>query len=286
MTDDMSDDLSDNPPSEALLFPLDIFNAKALQKIATLNPQIKIEKLCDNKISLTTARAINFKGIWDISAQRNFEQLADLNKDLKLELIKSNLVISPPMSSIIGQLFHWNFAGGNRFGILGESSTQYLLPNGDFLSPDHGWYTFARWLAVNNRACDKNRFPDVPHYVNETVSAHDSVLDQRDKCGRWISSGVEVASLIDKFRRRTYLYASTASGFLPPGPGVNVHPNYLGVTEQTFVWPALPPPVAINLFHNVQYGPAFIVPLPAGCTMVATGGPFGIDHSQFILSHT
>ena len=49
----------------------------------------------------------------------------------------------------------------------------------------------------------------------------------------------------------------------------------IAVVEQTFLWPALPPPNR----NNTQKGPELAVTLPANCKL----GPLQINHATFSL---
>jgi len=282
--------MEDSTRNEILTLPVGIVTSQFVNLLSALNPNISVVKQSPTQINLPTARLIDFSHVWDI--KNNFEVLEDLNPNLRIELFEGNLLISPPMGSLAGginaaitrQLENWNYPANavEAFGRVGDSSTEFYLPWGrDFyMRPDSSWMTLAQYLGVAP-AIRNIRFPGVPHYVNETVSFHDSIVEQRRKCGFWVWSNVEVVSLVDYYRRHTYLYASTNSHLLPaPGTavGVTVHPDYNEVTEQDFPWPALPALTAAG----DQHGPPLVVALPAACTMVLTG-PFAIDHGRFLL---
>jgi len=283
--------MEDSTPNEILTLPVGIVTSQFVNLLSTLNPKISVVKQSPTQISLSTARSIDFSGVWDI--KNNFELLEELNPNLRIELFAGNLFISSPMGSLAGainsaitrQLENWNYPANavEAFGRVGDSSTEFYLPWGRdyYMRPDASWMQLAQYLAVAP-AIRNIRFPGVPHYVNETVSFHDSIYEQRRKCGFWVWSNVEVVSLVDYYRGHTYLYASTNSQLLPaPGAavGVIVHPDYPEVTEQDFLWPALPALTAAG----DQHGPPLVVALPAACTMVLTGGPFAINHGRFLL---
>lgn len=292
--------MAELPPLEILVLPVGVITVKSINLLSSLNPGIIIEKVSNTVIKITSGHPINFKNFFDINLPANWDQIYQLNPNLSFEIIDNNIVLSPPMSACIGyinqiiggQLFIWSFRAGVPLpiGVLGESSTEFLVDDG-FLKPDQSWMTTAHYEAQIATTRVRNRFPIPPQYVNETVSYHDTALKQRIKCGRWVTAGVEVVSLVNIFTRHTYLYALTASHLLPdPGapavpsvPPVNVHPAHPTVTEQDFIWPALPAPMIANGVAR-QMGPAFVVPLPAACTMVAIGGPFGINHGLFRLN--
>jgi hypothetical protein len=87
--------------------------------------------------------------------------------------------------------------------------------------------------------------------------------------------------VIDYIGQITYFYAATASGLLlAPGFAANVtaHPTYGTITEEAHPWPALP-----ALVNGMQFGPAFVLPIPAGTILVNTVGPVNINHAVFFL---
>jgi len=280
--------MEDSTPYEILTLPVGVVTSQFVNLLSALNPNISVVKQSPTQISLPIARLIDFSRLWDI--KNYFEILEDLNPNLRIELFEDKLLISPPMGSLAGsinneighQLQSWNYPANavEAFGRIGDSSTEFYLlwRRSYYMKPDVSWMTLAQYLAAAPAMRNK-RFRGVPHYVNETVSFHDNIDEQRHKCGFWVWSNVEIVSLVDYYRRHTYLYALTNSHLLPaPGAqGAVVHPDYPAVTEQDFPWPALPALTAAG----DQHGPPLVVALPAACTMVVTGGPFAINHGRF-----
>jgi len=280
------------PPLEIVTFPIGCINAKFMQQLTSLNKNVNLEKINSTQIKLQAGCSINFSGVWDIRSEQNFDQLSALNPHLRFEVISGHLVITTPMSGLIGsinseinlQLGNWNRPGALPLGNIFDSSTEFMLPWGNFMRPDQAWMTKARFRAIPAIVRTRKRIPDVPHYVNETISYHDNLTDQRFKCATWVYAGVEVVSLVNIFTKHTYLYADIDSGLLPPlGALVTVHPFYGTVVEQDFPWPALPAPV-MNGGLLIQMGPVFNVPIPARSTMVTNGGAFSINHATFELN--
>ena len=88
--------------------------------------------------------------------QEQFEALATVNKDLKLErTAKGELIVNPPTGwktgernwSIAGELYLW----WRKLGKPGQgfdSSTGFILPNGATRSPDVSWVSRERWEAL------------------------------------------------------------------------------------------------------------------------------------------
>jgi len=277
---------------EIVTFPIDCINTKFMQRLTSLNKNANIEKINNTQIKLQTGYSFDFTGVWDICSEQNFDQLLILNSHLRLEVVKGHLLISPPMSGLIGgvnaeimrQLGNWNKPAALPIGNVFDSSTEFYLPWDNYMRPDQAWMTKERFNALPVNVIKGKRLTDVPHYVNETASYHDNFTEVRKKCATWVYGGVEVVSLINVFNKHTYLYADIDSGLLPP---VNTHnvvrsPFYDTVVEQDFPWPALPARV-MNGNVLVQMGPVFNVSMPATSTMVATCGAFSIRHNLLEL---
>ena len=69
--------------------------------------------------------------------------------------------------------------------------------------------------------------------------------------------------MIDYISRNTYFYAGILACCLLLDLNVTAHSTYGTVTEEVHPWPALPP-----LVNGIQFGPPFVLPLPAGPTVL------------------
>ncbi len=88
--------------------------------------------------------------------QEQFLALSAANRDLKLERnVKGELIVNPATrwqtgrfnSSISGELYLWWRNSGER-GLVFDSSTGFILPNGATRSPDASWVSQQRWDAL------------------------------------------------------------------------------------------------------------------------------------------
>jgi Uma2 family endonuclease len=142
-----------------------------------------------------------------------FEQLAQINKELRLERSAAGeLIVNPPTGwetgkrnfSLIGQLYRWcmeNEQAGEAF----ESSTGFILPNGATRSPDVSWVSNVRWNALTDE--QKGTFPQIcPDFVVELRSASDNLLPLQEKMCEYLANGAVLGWLLDPQNRRVEIY--------------------------------------------------------------------------------
>jgi Uma2 family endonuclease len=141
-----------------------------------------------------------------------FEQLADANRDLRLELTgKGKLIIMPPTGGetgdrnfeLDGQLWFWNRQ--NRLGKAFDSSTGFRLPSGGTRSPDLAWIEMERW-EVLTPAQRKKFLPLCPDFAVELVSETDEVEDVRQKMQEYLQNGLRLGWLINPKLRQVEIY--------------------------------------------------------------------------------
>lgn len=90
-------------------------------------------------------------------------------------------------------------------GVVFDSSTGFILPNGAIRSPDVSWVKKSR-LAVLT-AEQKQRFlPLCPDLVIELRSPSDSLKALQDKMQEFIENGVGLGWLIDPEARQVYVF--------------------------------------------------------------------------------
>lgn len=145
-----------------------------------------------------------------------FFQLCQNNRDLRLELTANReLIIMPPTGWMSGsrnsrltqRVANWSDQDGT--GIVFDSSTGFILPNGASRSPDTAWVKRDRLDALNP---DPNRFlPLAPDFVVELRSASDSLEDLRRKMQEYIDCGVRLGWLIDPQNQRVEIYRPNQS---------------------------------------------------------------------------
>jgi Uma2 family endonuclease len=98
-----------------------------------------------------------------------------------------------------------NWAKENRSGVVFDSSTLFVLPNGARRSPDVSWIRRERWDALTE--VEQEGFAALcPDFVMELRSRSDNLPPWEDKMFEYISSGAQMAWLIDPMRRLVYIY--------------------------------------------------------------------------------
>jgi Uma2 family endonuclease len=151
-----------------------------------------------------------------------FEQLAAVNRELRLELTaKGELIIMPPTGGetgdrnfeLDGQLWYWNRQ--TRLGKAFDSSTGFRLPQGTARSPDVAWIRMERWEALTP-AQRKKFLPLCPDFAVELVSETDSeavaslrasdVEETRAKMQEYVDNGLRLGWLINPRTRQVEIY--------------------------------------------------------------------------------
>lgn len=141
-----------------------------------------------------------------------FVQLALANRELQLELTATGkLIIMPPTggetgkrnAEIEGQLWLWNRQRNN--GIVFNSSTGFLLPNGSIRSPDAAWVRLDKWQALAPEQRE-NFLPLCPDFVVELRSKNDNMPKLRDKMKEYLDNGVCLGWLIDSKNKKVEIY--------------------------------------------------------------------------------
>ncbi|MBE9064333.1 Uma2 family endonuclease [cf. Phormidesmis sp. LEGE 11477] len=134
--------------------------------------------------------------------EAEFYRLCQANQDLRLELsAKGNLIIMPPTgwdtghrnSTLNHRLVSW--AEKDKSGLVFDSSTGFILPNGAIRSPDVAWVLRSRLEAINP---NPNKFlPLCPDFAVELRSANDRLLDSQAKLEEYIDNGLRLGWLIN-----------------------------------------------------------------------------------------
>jgi Uma2 family endonuclease len=143
---------------------------------------------------------------------KEFEEFCRLNRDLRIEMTaEGDLIIMPPTgartgnrnSAINAQLYIWNAQAKN--GVVFDSSTLFVLPNGAKRSPDAAWVSKSRLAHFSNEERDKF-LPVCPDFVIELRSASDSLAELQAKMREYIENGAQLGWLLDPSTRRVYVY--------------------------------------------------------------------------------
>ena len=142
-----------------------------------------------------------------------FEQLAIVNRDLRLERTSNGeLIVNPPTGSesgrcnrsITGQLDRW-YEEHEELGEAFDSSTAFTLPNGAIRSPDASWVSRKLWDSLS--ATEKKGFAQVtPEFVVELRSPSDSLDTLREKMCEYIDNGSLLGWLIHTQDNQVEIY--------------------------------------------------------------------------------
>lgn len=145
-----------------------------------------------------------------------FDELAESNTEARLELTaQGELITMSPTGGTAGrknaflttQLMIW--ASKNENGIVFDSSTIFVLPNGARRSPDVAWVKRERWDALTPEQQDG--FPPLtPDFVIELVSPSD-LKNQRyqelqEKMQEYLDNGARLGWLIEPKARKVEVY--------------------------------------------------------------------------------
>jgi Uma2 family endonuclease len=141
-----------------------------------------------------------------------FERLALLNRDLRLELTATGeLMIMPPTGGETGNrnfeiyidLGIWNRQ--YRLGKAFDSSTGFKLPNGATRSPDVSWLENSRWES-RSKEQRKKFLPLCPDFVIELLSENDETMETDAKMQEYLANGLKLGWLIDPRTKQVIIY--------------------------------------------------------------------------------
>jgi Uma2 family endonuclease len=158
---------------------------------------------------------------------QQFEELAAANPDLQLERTSlGELIVSPPTggesgnrnSSLTGKLDLWDETHED-LGLVFDSSTGFILPNGARRSPDASWVRRERWEALTPEQ-RRGFVPLCPDFVVELRSPTDSLSKLQEKMVEYRENGARLGWLIDPQNKRVEIYR-------PGQPEVLEHPMEL-----------------------------------------------------------
>jgi Uma2 family endonuclease len=139
-----------------------------------------------------------------------FASFCEDHPDLSFEMTaEGELLVMPPAYSLTGirnskigrQLEAWAETDGR--GMVGDSSTGFVLPNGARRSPDASWTLSVRVQALD-QASRERYWHLAPDFVIELRSDRLRVL--REKMAEWLANGAQLGWLIDPERRAVEVY--------------------------------------------------------------------------------
>ncbi|SRR5579883_859085 len=177
-------------------------------------------------------------------SHEQFQQLASVNRDLRLERTATGeLIIMPPTGSdtgkrnidIEGQLWLWNRK--SRLGIVFDSSTGFHLPNGADRSPDASWVKLERWESLTPQE-QEGFAPLCPDFVIELRSPSDNIETLRAKMKEYMENQARLGWLIDPKNRTVEIYRQGRDVEVLDNPvtlsGEDVLPGF--ILDLTEVW--------------------------------------------------
>jgi Uma2 family endonuclease len=148
----------------------------------------------------------------EVMTDEEFFEFCRLNADWRIERTQEGeLVIMPPAGGETGarnsQLTRLlgNWAESDGTGIVFDSSTGFVLPNGAKRSPDAAWLRRSRWDALKPE--ERRKFPPLcPDFVAELRSPTDDLDTLQAKLEEYIANGAELGWLIDPVERKVDVY--------------------------------------------------------------------------------
>jgi Uma2 family endonuclease len=157
-----------------------------------------------------TALTINLNSITRLTHDQ-FRELCRENRDIRLELTaKGELIVMPPTGWVSGKrnsnlnldLGLWNRQAGG--GVVFDSSTGFILPNGATRSPDAAWVFLERMNALNPNS--DGFLPLAPDFVIELRSASDALKTLQDKMIEYYENGVRLGWLLNDQDKEVEIY--------------------------------------------------------------------------------
>lgn len=157
---------------------------------------------------------------WPLSDEQ-FIQLCALNRDLRFEYTcAGELVIMTSTGGwmgnrnarLVSRLQVWAEADGS--GLVFDSSTIFLLPNGAKRMPGASWIGFDRWNTLTREQQDGIP-PLCPNFVLKLRSPSDRITDLQDKMIEYLANRARLGWLIDPIACVVHVYR--------PGEAVERH---------------------------------------------------------------
>ncbi|MEL6579717.1 MAG: Uma2 family endonuclease [Cyanobacteria bacterium J06621_12] len=187
---------------------------------------------------------LNLKPLAKKITVEHFEQLCQLNPELKLETNHhGELIIMSPTgyetginnAGLIAQFWIWNRQ--YKLGVVCDSSTGFILPNGAIRSPDVSWIAKGRDARFSKE--EKRKFlPLTPDFVLELMSSSDKLQDAQAKMKEYQENGVKLGWLIAPQLQQVEIYTQAQGIEVVDKPsvlsGADLLPNL--AIELDFIW--------------------------------------------------
>jgi Uma2 family endonuclease len=157
-----------------------------------------------------TALTLNLDSITHLT-HGQFWSLCQENRDIRLELTaKGELIVMPPTgwesgkrnSNLNLELGLWNRQSG--LGVVFDSSTGFILPNGAVRSPDAAWVANDRIAALNPSS--DGFLALAPDFVIELRSASDRLKPIQAKMQEYLENGVRLGFLLNPQDKSVEIY--------------------------------------------------------------------------------
>jgi Uma2 family endonuclease len=157
-----------------------------------------------------TAVTLNLDALTTLTPDQ-FWALSLTNRDVRLELTAAGkLIVMPPTgwesgkrnSNLNLDLGMWNRK--TKLGVVFDSSTGFILPNGAVRSPDAAWVKQDRMDALNPKP--EGFLPLAPDFAIELRSATDSARDIREKMKEYRDNGVRLGWFLNPQAKEVEVY--------------------------------------------------------------------------------
>ena len=153
-----------------------------------------------------------------------FFEFCQANKELRIErTAQGDCEIMAPTggetgwrnSGLTAQLYNW--AESEDSGVVFDSSSGFVLPNGAIRSPDVSWVKKSRLAALTPE--QKQRFlPLCPDFVIELRSPSDNLKTLQDKMQEYIENGARLGWIIDSEARQVLVFQPPKKLFILDKP--------------------------------------------------------------------
>jgi Uma2 family endonuclease len=150
-------------------------------------------------------------------------ELSRLNPGYQFERTATGELVVTPTSGrsghlearLVRQLDTW--ADGDGHGLVFNSTTGFVLPDGAFVLPDAAWLRRDRWEALGPDAQDEilRLCPDATFEIRAKSSRP---AELRDKMRAYIANGAQLAVLIDPYERTVEVYRPGREPAIHQGP--------------------------------------------------------------------
>lgn len=144
-------------------------------------------------------------------SDEQFYRLCQVNQELRLErTAEGKLIIMPPTgwetgnrnSKLTQRLGNWADKDGR--GLVFDSSTGFILPNGAIRSPDAAWVKRDRLEAP--RPAPDRFLPLCPDFAVELRSTTDDLTAVQAKMQEYLENGMQLGWLLDPYDWQVEVY--------------------------------------------------------------------------------